>query len=236
MSVSPRTRQQSTPPEHMPLPGLSFKAQGSASVLLENQPHAVLRFESVSGDTLRSSSPNNRPLVKTVTSHDSSPGKTGRAVMIEFHPEGRASQHPLTSIEFLENYLDERCDSVTPRRRLYLLEGTLAEHTNTLESHFRIEKTFFRKHRRSSRGDLDHVAKSAPLLPSLVNPQKTWCLNYHVLESFEEKWASNWVRCVKNGRRIELSRINGTLDEAGIVERKASYWSHTNDNGGWDGE
>ncbi|KAL9108929.1 MAG: hypothetical protein Q9227_006325 [Pyrenula ochraceoflavens] len=86
----------------------------------------------------------------------------------------------------------------------------------------------------SSKREMDHRAKETPPLPSLINPQKTWCLDYYALRSFEYKWKSNWVRCFENGRRLELSRINGDLDDIGIIGRKSSYWSKKHENGGWD--
>jgi hypothetical protein len=157
--------------------------------------------------------------------------------MIEFHEAGHTITHRISvtdDISKLSAQSDE--DSANPHRRLYLLEGPHPGHTLALEKLFQIPTSFFRKHKRSSKREVDHRAKETPPLPSLIDPQKTWCLDYHVLRSFEHKWTSNWVRCAENGRRLELSRINGELDETGIVGRKASYWSKNYHDGGWDGK
>lgn len=227
------------------LPNADMKAQDATTLLSERRPSdAVERFSS--GDTLRSSSSPSQGIAEKISlaSGNSDFGATGRAVMIEFYEDGRTKQEALTSVSIMQQCLREgRSASAPPLRRLYLLEGARSDLADTLESHFKIESNFFQKYQHYTRSSLSlreglgyRATKKAPLLPSLVDPQKTWCLKYNVLRSFEEEWESNWIRCVDNGRKIALSRVNGVVDKIGIIEQRASYWSRKGEHGNWDGE
>lgn len=233
MSISPKAGRPSViPTENIPIPHTNLKEQSFPRKSSEKASNIIDRFSS--GDTLLSAPVRKRPTINITASRDSDTGYAGRAVMIDFSQKGQALQKALPSVNILEECLNES-HGIVPCRRLYLLEGTLPDHANMLKGHFNIEPTFFRKHRRSSLRELDHFAKQAPLLPSLVDPRKSWCLKYPVLRSFEEQWESNWVWCAESGRKIELSRINGIMDKTGIVEQRASYWSQKEEDGGWNG-
>jgi hypothetical protein len=206
----------------------------SAPRKMEPVSHTVDRYLSVSGETAGSSSPHGDSGLNTTLSNDSGLGKKGHSVLLEFLPDKTVKRTDLVDEASIERCLNDP----TPSRRLFLLEGPHTDHAKVLERHFKIAPTFFRKHQRSSRREVGHRANRTPPLPSLVKPQKTWCVDYFVLRHFKCDWESLslWVRCAENRRRIELTRVNGRFDETGIIKRKASYWSKKHENGGWDGK
>ncbi|KAF2433912.1 hypothetical protein EJ08DRAFT_731078 [Tothia fuscella] len=184
-------------------------------------------------DTLQSASLIARAEGKMNTTTTPDLFKTGRTLLIEFKDDGSTTQnHLLFTVDIKGSF--SPANNTSPRKVLYLLEGPHPDHVTTLEEHFKIQQSFFMKHKRSSERGGDHRAKETPLLPSLIDPQKTWCLDYHALRLFDNNWTSNSVRCAENERHLELSRINGGLDETGIIGQKASYWLKNYDNGGWE--
>jgi hypothetical protein len=202
---------------------------------LSPQSTVETRQSQMSDGTVRlSTSTNAKSVPSTVITSHLDLTKSGRTVLILFEDNGQTRHSFLHSVGDIEESLAQ-AQGPALRRQLYLLEGPRPDHAAAMEKHFKIQPSFFKKHARASEREVDHRAKETPLLPSLVDPQKTWCLDYHVLRSFEHDWKSHWVRCAENGRRLELSRINGGLDETGIIGRKASYWAQKYENGGWDG-
>lgn len=190
---------------------------------------------SLGQDSLWANGPDGVTKPRTHSSDGSYLTWTGRAALFEFVEKNPAKRTDLVDVTTIKRCLTETPGS-GPVRRLYLLEGPDAEHARIFQEHFKIEPTFFRKHQRSSHREIHHKSNRTPPLPSLIDPQKMWCLDYYVLRWFADEWDSPWVRCAENGRRIELTSINGKLDNIGIVRRKASYWSEKHKDGGWDGK
>lgn len=132
----------------------------------------------------------------------------------------------------------------TPRRRLYILEGTNSGCVNAFGTAFQVDPSVFVRHRRIDFWETDHLGGNTPPLPSLLDPQRSFLMEYHELlyfkrdleqlyvETGQEKF---YLRSAGNERHIALSRLDGKLQDVGIATRKASFWARKDGVGGWDG-
>ena len=139
----------------------------------------------------------------------------------------------------LESYFEATRYSTsdeTINRRILLVEGSDPQYVGLLGSYFDIEPMLIVRQQRTASWESYHQSGNTPILPSLLDPRRTCHIPYYELhyrsQGLNDK--TQWW-CADSGRQLSWSRLPGTFDLVGIVDRKASYWSQRRGNGGWDG-
>ena len=121
-------------------------------------------------------------------------------------------------------------------RRLFLVEGLEPRLIGVLGQHFDLDPMLLARQQRTASWESYHRSGNTPSLPSLLEPNRSFHLPYYELHHYPQGLPDklDW-RCADSGRQISSSRMPGTFDRVGIVDRKVSYWSQIREHGGWDG-
>ena len=153
----------------------------------------------------------------------------------EYTPGRRDFTHPAELESYLEATRYATSDETTTRRIL-LVEGLDPQYVGILGRYFDIEPMLIVRQQRTASWESYHQSGSTPTLPSLLDPHRTCHIPYYELhyrsQGLNDK--TQW-RCADSGRQLTWSRLPGTFDFVGIVDRKASYWSQRRGSDGWDG-
>ena len=139
----------------------------------------------------------------------------------------------------LESYLEVTkyvTSDETTTRRILLVEGLDPQYVGLLGSYFDIDPMLIVRQQRTASWESYHQSGNTPTLPSLLDPRRTCHIPYYELHyrSQGPNDKTQW-RCADSGRQLSWSRLPGTFDFVGIVDRKASYWSQKRGSDGWDG-
>lgn len=139
----------------------------------------------------------------------------------------------------LESYLEAtryKSSDESTTRRILLIEGSDPQYVGLLGSYFDVEPMLIVRQQRTASWESYHQSGNTPALPSLLDPRRTCHIPYYDLhyrlQGLNDK--TQW-RCADSGRQLTWSRLPGTFDFVGIVDRKASYWSQRRGSDGWDG-
>lgn len=165
-------------------------------------------------------------------------GGTGKVAMLQFFNDRMPARTDFSDPEKLECYLSQ--DTVEPAetclRRLFIIEGYDPDLIGVFGEHFQINPGLLVRQQRTATWESYHRSGNTPCLPSLLNPSQSFCIPYYELHHFPQGLPDSlgW-RSADGCRQISLSRMPGTFDRVGIVDRKASYWSRITEIGGWDG-
>ena len=164
---------------------------------------------------------------------------TGKVVVLQFSegkPPVRSNFfHPKKLQKYLENSIDRT--AAEPCRRLFLAEGLDPATTDALGEHFNINPTLLVRQQRTGHWESYHRSGNTPSLPSLLDPSQSFHIPYYELHHYPQGLPDSlFWRTADGCRQIHISRIHGTFDRVGIVDRKASCWSRKDGLGGWDGE
>jgi hypothetical protein len=124
------------------------------------------------------------------------------------------------------------------RRRIYLMEGLAPDYISTMGGHFFMEPTFFQRQERTCvwSNDFTPVSDALPQ-PSLLDPEKSFHLQYCELRQFNKALENRYFFCERTRRHVGMTASRQKEESTvGILRRKVSWWSRRTDNGGWDGE
>ena len=168
----------------------------------------------------------------------SAQGSIGRVASLDFDggkPIRRNFEDPIK----LQSYIRAKRSPALAedkRRRLFLVEGLEPRLVGVLGQCFDIDPMLIARQQRTSTWESYHRSGNTPLLPSLLEPDSSFHVTYYELHYYPQGLPDklDW-RCADSGRQISSSRMPGTFDRVGIVDRKVSYWSQRRKNGGWDG-
>lgn len=161
---------------------------------------------------------------------------SGKVALLQFLEGKVPARSNFSHHKKLQQYLEKHIEKTVaePCRRLFLIEGLNPAITGVLGEHFHINPTFIVRQQRSSNWEPYHWSGNTPSLPSLLNPSQSFHIPYYELHHYP-KGRPDSLFWTDGGRRIRFSRIPGTFDQVGVVDRKASYWSRKDGLGGWDG-
>lgn len=165
-------------------------------------------------------------------------GGLGKVAMLQFFKDRTPARTDFSDPEKLECFLTQnRTDPAEPcLRRLFIVEGYDLVIIGIFGEHFQINPGFFVRQQRTAAWESYHKSGNTPCLPSLLKPFQSFCVPYYELYHFPQGLPDSlgW-RSADGFRQISLSRMPGTFDRVGIVDRKASYWAKKDGTGGWDG-
>jgi hypothetical protein len=163
-----------------------------------------------------------------------------RVACFEFDSNGNVSEKDLSksSLTDLDNYLRSEpslSPGQTARRRLYILEGTHVDLVAVFGAALRVEPSIFLRHKRVALWNSYHECGDTASLPTLLDPQRSFLMQYRELLHLEPNPEDFYLRTAGNERDIAVSRRDGEIQSVGITQRKASFWARKIGNGGWDG-
>ncbi|KAH4110656.1 hypothetical protein HBH46_012810 [Parastagonospora nodorum] len=122
------------------------------------------------------------------------------------------------------------------RRRIYIVEGLAPDYTATIGGHFFMDPTFFQRQERTCvwSNDFTPVSDALPQ-PSLLNPDKSFHLQYCELRQFNKALENRYYFCQRTRRHVGMTAPRYKEESTvGILRRKISWWCRETANGGWD--
>jgi hypothetical protein len=132
-------------------------------------------------------------------------------------------------------------DNAVSKRRIYIMEGLAPDYIAIIGGHFFMDPSFFQRQERTCVWSNEFTPTSDALpQPSLLDPQRSFHLQYCELRQFSKALANKPFFCKRTGRHVGMT-ASRTLDGAGgsttgILRRKIGWWSRETTNGGWDGK
>jgi hypothetical protein len=165
---------------------------------------------------------------------------TSRVRIIAFHPDrldGGTDKD--CSLEDVKDHFAKLAanSSSSPKSHLYVLEGTNPGFVEIFGSHFKIDPAFFSRHQRTALWEQRNDGGNTSKLPSYHDPTRTFFMEYCELLYFGSASKTFSLRNPSDMRHINVARQprqSKDLDRVGILHRKASFWSET-ENGVWNG-
>ncbi|KAF1939235.1 hypothetical protein EJ02DRAFT_408830 [Clathrospora elynae] len=188
-------------------------------------------IEALSGSNpgLKKSDPNNKD----------QPLKNGNALVILLDAPA-TGQPEFTSTEFRnEKDLRSHFQDTTHnhnRRRIYLMEGLAPDYISIIGGHFFMEPTFFQRQERTCvwSNDFTPVSDALPQ-PSLLDPEKSFHLQYCELRQFNKELENRYYFCERTRRHVGMTASRQQEKSTiGILRRKVSWWCRKTDSEGWD--
>ncbi|KAF2203539.1 hypothetical protein GQ43DRAFT_438725 [Delitschia confertaspora ATCC 74209] len=163
------------------------------------------------------------------------PLKPGNAtvVMLEADSSGtpKFKQTTFNDATHLKDQLLTHCGD---RRRIYIVEGLAQDYISVMGSHFWMDPTFWLRQERTCVWSNDFTPTSDALpQPSLLEPEKTFHLQFCELRQFATALENKPYYCYRTGRHVGLTSIREN-STTGILRRKISFWSREIEQGGWD--
>lgn len=122
-------------------------------------------------------------------------------------------------------------------RRIYIMEGLAPDYVATIGGHFYMEPTFWLRQERTCvwSNDFTPVSDALPQ-PSLLNPEKSFHVQYCELRQFNKALESRPFFCHRTRRHVGMTAPRQDADTTtAILRRKVSWWCEETGNGGWDG-
>ncbi|KAJ4288055.1 hypothetical protein N0V90_012072 [Kalmusia sp. IMI 367209] len=122
------------------------------------------------------------------------------------------------------------------RRRVYIMEGLAKKYISVLGGHFMMDPSFFQRQERTCvwSNDFTPVSDALPH-PSLLNPEKSFHLQYCELRQFNKAIENKPYFCKRTMRHVGMTPARHKEDSTtGILRRKTSWWCRKTAKGGWD--
>ncbi|KAJ4372020.1 hypothetical protein N0V83_003793 [Neocucurbitaria cava] len=121
-------------------------------------------------------------------------------------------------------------------RRIYIMEGLAPDYVSIIGGHFFMEPTFFQRQERTCvwSNDFTPVSDALPQ-PSLLDPDKSFHLQYCELRQFNKAIENRYYFCQRTRRHVGMTAPRHKEESTmGILRRKVSWWCRETGNGGWD--
>ena len=122
------------------------------------------------------------------------------------------------------------------RRRIYIMEGLAPDYVSVIGGHFFMDPTFFQRQERTCvwSNDFTPVSDALPQ-PSLLDPEKSFHLQYCELRQFNKALENRYYFCDRTRRHVGMTAPRHKEESTtGILRRKISWWSRETEQGGWD--
>jgi hypothetical protein len=188
-------------------------------------------------------------LIPKVTTTDyrntwiSFPNRDASAAMLTLKEKTEPDCTEFTDANALKEHFDQRLrearphPSGTPERRIYILESLNSEYVAVFGAFFFMDPSFFIDQERTQIWERRHFGtRMTEPLPSIADAQSSFYLPYFEMMHFKERNTDFETSCRTTGRHVGITRLNGNYEQEVVVRRKCSFWSRTNQNGGWDGK
>jgi hypothetical protein len=145
----------------------------------------------------------------------------------------RLTRHLSVVNDFIRQEADRR-----PIQNIYLVEGLNPDVVSALGQGLRVDPAFFADHERTSTYlRLPYEPSLAPRLPSLMDHEQTFSLNYYDIRAPSHKFESFSVGCADSGRDVQISRLNDKWEHPVVVRRRCSVWrTKLSDDNDWAGK
>ncbi|KAH8733044.1 hypothetical protein GQ44DRAFT_766108 [Phaeosphaeriaceae sp. PMI808] len=220
------TSTRNTTPNPGPLP--KTKEEDPYSWLCDSGPYQkYIAALSRSNPGLKKADPNNKGSVK----HGNA-----QVVLLDVSPTGptgyRKRQSFKNSVELNNHFQAEPRDH--DRRHIYLMEGMSPDYVSVIGGRFFMDPTFFMRQERTCVWSNDFTPVSDSMRqPSLLNPKKSFHLQYCELRQFDKALENRYYFCERTRRHVGMTapRSDSTI---GILRRKIGWWCKETANGGWD--
>lgn len=141
--------------------------------------------------------------------------------------------------ELREHFEDAKQKRGLGCRRIYIVEGLARDYVATIGGRFFMEPTFWMRQERTCVWSTDFTPVSDALpQPSLLNPEKSFHVQYCELREFNKPLESRPFFCKKTGRHVGMTPPRqGAKTTTAIMRRKVSWWAADSPEGdkGWDG-
>lgn len=123
------------------------------------------------------------------------------------------------------------------RRRIYVMEGLAPDYIAAIGGHFFMDPSFFQRQERTCVWSNEFTPTSDALpQPSLLDPEKTFHLQYCELRQFSDIVKNRPFFCHRTGRHVGMTPAREKeKSTTAILRRKISWWSRETTGGGWDG-
>ena len=161
----------------------------------------------------------------------------GRAACLDFITNGVKHFQDADSLQALFN--DRNTPDPTPRRRLFLLEGTHNAFRDVFSHELDIDPQVWARHcwvpGLDQSWDPSQSIGTRLSLPTLSDPSQTFHVDYCQMMYLNLERQEFKMRCAENGRRISSFRVDGRLDNVGALIRRVSFWGRKQGEEGWDG-
>jgi Mg2+ and Co2+ transporter CorA len=147
------------------------------------------------------------------------------------------AKQEFVSAATLQKHFDESTHD-HKRRRIYIMEGLAPDYVATIGGHFFMEPTFFQRQERTCvwSNDFTPVSDALPQ-PSLLNPKRSFHLQYCELRQFNKALENTYYFCKRTRRHVGMTAPRPKeKSTTGILRRKISWWCRETSNGGWDGK
>jgi len=171
--------------------------------------------------------------------HPIKPGNATVVLLEQDHGSLNFSSKEFKSSSDLQSYFsnEPKLQPNPTRRRIYLVEGLAQDYVSVLGSHFFMDPSFFMRQERTCiwSNTFTPVADSLPQ-PSLLEPERSFLIDYCELRQFSEVMANTAVFCKRTGRHVGMTPARHMeKSTTGILRRKCSFWSRESEGGEWDG-
>jgi hypothetical protein len=150
-------------------------------------------------------------------------------------PDYTKPQFFVNSADLRQHFENSSCNH--SRRRIYIMEGLAPDYVSVIGGHFFMEPTFFQRQERTCvwSNDFTPVSDALPQ-PSLLNPDKSFHLQYCELRQFNKAIENRYYFCQRTRRHVGMTAPRHKEDSTtGILRRKISWWCRKTENEGWDG-
>lgn len=161
---------------------------------------------------------------------DSPASNVPRFEKTEFYPATKLAEHFRKSKEEFGGLEHNR-------HRIYIMEGLARNYVAALGGHFFMDPTFFQRQERTCvwSNEFTPVSDALPQ-PSLLNPGKSFHLQYCELRQFNKALENRYFFCERTRRHVGMTAARKKeVTTVGILRRKISWWCRETANGGWDG-
>lgn len=162
-----------------------------------------------------------------------------KVILLELMQDGKSVRTGIQDAAHLRLHIAKRQRGTANHifRRIYLVEGLDPNIIEALGTGFRMDPSIFvDQERASSSSRLADGVNHAPTLPSALNPKKSFTIKYYEVRRLLSPIDDFRVSCAETGRHVKMNRFNGNFEPVGIVRRRCSYWSQSDNFGGWDGK
>ncbi|KAF2035750.1 hypothetical protein EK21DRAFT_53597 [Setomelanomma holmii] len=122
------------------------------------------------------------------------------------------------------------------RRRIWIMEGLGTDFVSVIGGYFFMEPTFFQRQERTCvwSNDFTPVSDALPQ-PSLLNPDRSFHLQYMELRQFDKALENRYYFCQQTRRHVGMTAPRHKEETTtGILRRKISWWCRETSAKGWD--
>ena len=161
-----------------------------------------------------------------------------RAAKFRFRNDSTVERMDFPTLETLRqsfSTVETLSSSSEPCRELYMVEGLDPQYVSVLGDALQVDPNVFMRHERTVLWQYLHESAIVPQLPSLIDSNKSFTLDYCELVHFLQPFEHYAVRTAENERLVDATRIDNNWNKVGVVQRRASFCARHLKSKGWQG-